>query len=344
MTKVHLIADESIGGVQREYIEVERKAEVGDYVRLLFTESVIKVREGDESEVDSQINDGMIKTLDPTDIVHINGPDGSSRYQLAERKAEVGEKVVVVKPKVTLGAYRKGDVMQATEIPQEVGGGAVYVNRKFYDGSQVFLNLSEYRVLIPVKNYTCGNCNTQLGEAACSNSKGGSYCSVKCADEAEPTLDELMAKMPTESEREYSPDIYDLLANLTTRVRDLEMKSAAKEEFACYVDKRLTKLERITGELVRAKNSLESQLRDTQNNVQTFAEQTESNTKDIAFLDERTFVKSFDFSSIKTYELSDLHGKQLRIYSGIDSGITTTIGVDVNSGHVYVLETGGAGA
>ncbi|MEY8188630.1 hypothetical protein AB4X15_03005 [Peribacillus simplex] len=68
---------------------------------------------------------------------------------------------------------------------------------------------------------------------------------------------------------EPTPDIHDLLANLAQRV---------------------TSLERITGTLVRAKFSLESQIRDTQNNVQTFAEQTEANTKDIKFLDDRTYV------------------------------------------------------
>lgn len=69
---------------------------------------------------------------------------------------------------------------------------------------------------------------------------------------------------------EPTPDYTSIIANLAQRV---------------------TSLERITGELVRAKSSLESQLRDTQNNVQTFAEQTEANTKDIKFLDDRTFKK-----------------------------------------------------
>jgi hypothetical protein len=41
--------------------------------------------------------------------------------------------------------------------------------------------------------------------------------------------------------------------------------------------------------LARRVTSLESQLRDTQRNLETFAEQTERNTVDIAMLDNRTY-------------------------------------------------------
>jgi hypothetical protein len=44
----------------------------------------------------------------------------------------------------------------------------------------------------------------------------------------------------------------------------------------------------ILANLARRVASLEQQLRDTQRNLETFAEQTESNTKDIRTLDERT--------------------------------------------------------
>lgn len=231
----HLIADEKLGGVQREYIEVARKAKVGDYVVITqhsfnadYIGNVYKVV--DITEKGTIDGAGVIAvtthdsfyadeycTLEPTDIVVIDG----IRYRLVERKAEVGEKVLVVKADVNMGAYKNGEVLEAAESQQEVGGGAVYVNSNFLDGSRVFLNLSEYHVLVPVK----------------------------------PTLGELLAKMPTESEREYSPDIYDLLSNLATRV---------------------TSLERITGELVRAKSSVESQLRDTQRNIERIAQDHEN--------------------------------------------------------------------
>jgi hypothetical protein len=60
---------------------------------------------------------------------------------------------------------------------------------------------------------------------------------------------------------EETPDINDLLANLARRVASLERQNA----------------------------SLESQLRDTQRNLETFAEQTERNTVEIAMLDNRTY-------------------------------------------------------
>jgi hypothetical protein len=47
----------------------------------------------------------------------------------------------------------------------------------------------------------------------------------------------------------------------------------------------------IIANLARRVTSLESQLRATQRNLETFAEQTESNTQDIAMLDERTYPK-----------------------------------------------------
>ena len=228
MAKVYLIEDDTIGGVDREYVEVDRKANVGDYVRLLFTGSVIKVREGDESEVDSQINDGMIKTLEPTDIVVID----DIRYRLAERRAEVGEKVIVTVKHTQF--FKIGDVFEV--VHNDFAIPAV--------GDEKYNNILEglYSVLIPVDS-----------------------------EPAEPT-----------------PDIHDLIANLAQRV---------------------TSLERITGELVRAKSSLESQLLDAQRNTERLAQElerekefrasiyvkvsdlkdlTESNTKDIAFLDERT--------------------------------------------------------
>ena len=213
--KVHLIADEGIGGVQREYIEVDRKAEVGDYA-ISDKNNVFKVN----FSYDDGVSNGALfyyncyyRTLEPTDIVNIAG----IQYKIAERKAEVGEGVLVVNPEDLNGdGYSIGDIFVVEES---------YEDSPWVDSEGgVTLFHREYRVLIPVDSKP-----------------------------AEPT-----------------PDIHDLLANLAQRV---------------------TSLERITGELVRAKSSLESQLRDTQNNVQTFAEQTEANTKDIKFLDDRTFEK-----------------------------------------------------
>jgi hypothetical protein len=119
-------------------------------------------------------------------------------------------------------------------------------------------------------------------------------------------------------ESEATPDINDLLANLANRV-----------------------------------HSLEQQIRDTQRNLETFAEQTESNTRDIAFLDERTQPEEiklessepsvFDLAKIKPFKMSELNGKTLSVYSDSDSAegvtVTTTVAIDVTDGKMYVLES-----
>ncbi|AXN39831.1 hypothetical protein [Peribacillus butanolivorans] len=248
--KVHLIADESIGGIKREFIEVGRKAKVGDYVRLVHIETEFIADEGTIAQINSDIEDGDVRTLEPTSIVHID----DQRYQLAERKAKVGELVLVIKP----GIFKVGDIFEVAtnEFPFPAVGTDDGINA--LEG--------EYRVLIPVDSAP-----------------------------AEPT-----------------PDI-DILANLVARVHELESKLSSKEEFDCGVDKRLNKLERITGELVRSKSSVEnklgsveSQLNDAIRNTERLAQElerekefrasiyekvsdlkdeVESNTKDIAFLD-----------------------------------------------------------
>ena len=235
-TMTHLIADEKLGGVQREFIEVDRKAVVGDYVYVSkmdgapvseIAEVIDDDYDGDNShdtiQLADEINheylllyksiDDIFEVLEPTDIVVIEG----ERYRLEERLAEVGEKVLIDAAESTYGKYSNGDVVEA--ISRDCSG---IMNPDFGTDSsegnpEGFIADEEYRVLVLVDS-----------------------------EPAEP-----------------SPDIHGLIANLVRRT---------------------TELERTVGELVRAKSSLESRLADVQSNVQTFAEQTESNTQDIAQL------------------------------------------------------------
>ena len=90
MTKTHLIKDESLGRVLREYVEVDRKAEVGDYVTrdgiIREVEKRNDVCDGvefepyldDDGEDTIGWTDGYYKTLEPTDIIRIKG----KRYRL----------------------------------------------------------------------------------------------------------------------------------------------------------------------------------------------------------------------------------------------------------------------
>jgi hypothetical protein len=108
------------------------------------------------------------------------------------------------------------------------------------------------------KIYVCDYCGTELGEEACGNSKGGAYCSVKCADAGE--TNEVSA---TEGD---DKSIIDLLANLARRVTELENGVAKQHATNRGVSDCLTMIS---------------------DNLRTFAEQTESNTHDIAFLEDK---------------------------------------------------------
>src|SRR5690606_9745444 len=104
MTNVHVLKDESLGGVKREYVEVERKADVGDfilnnkgnefesyYVVTGFTShytSSYKVAETADGTIAVSIARSI--TLEPTDIVIIGG----KRYKIEERLAEPGELIL----------------------------------------------------------------------------------------------------------------------------------------------------------------------------------------------------------------------------------------------------------
>jgi hypothetical protein len=117
MSKVHVLPDERLGGVLREYVEVDRKAEIGEKIIVtnahmngsyydngdIFT--VIERYDYSTSErpncvgvcveeIDDVygIRDYEYKTLEPTDIVHID----NKRYRLIDRKAKEGERVIII--------------------------------------------------------------------------------------------------------------------------------------------------------------------------------------------------------------------------------------------------------
>jgi hypothetical protein len=114
-TNVHILPDENLGGVLREYVEVDRKAEIGE--KIIVTNAYMNGSYYDKGDIftvierydfssserpdcigvyvkeiddDYGIRDYEYKTLEPTDIVHID----DARYRLVDRKAKVGEKVM----------------------------------------------------------------------------------------------------------------------------------------------------------------------------------------------------------------------------------------------------------
>lgn len=213
MANTHLIADESIGGIQREYIEVERKADVGDYVFVRkmdgdVANKIAKVQDNDYDDdgscetlqLETFVNgedlliygvpeDDDFSTLEPTDIVVVDG----NRYRMVDRKAEVGEKVIVVKGS---GWYdnKIGSIYPVIsgreygfDSKYDLDEGEVYVeNGENESGFCSFVYRENYRVLEPI------------------------------ADETHIEVDG----------RHASPEVIDLLANLAHRVTSLEAQLA----------------------------------------------------------------------------------------------------------------------
>ncbi|MGL3988407.1 hypothetical protein ACSHMG_19080 [Bacillus [licheniformis] CMCC 63516] len=106
--KIHVLADESLGGIKREYVEVDRKAE-GDEEIIAIEESLPYFCEGDYGKVISVwcddvwanfesnyhnkpwfISHERYNVLEPTNIVHIDG----ERYEMVDRPPEIGGKVL----------------------------------------------------------------------------------------------------------------------------------------------------------------------------------------------------------------------------------------------------------
>jgi len=50
------------------------------------------------------------------------------------------------------------------------------------------------------------------------------------------------------------------------------------------------------------------------------------------------------FDNIPTFKFSELNGKTLKIFSATDSGVTTTVGRDIETGKIYVLKYEGGDA
>ena len=108
-----LLPDEALGGVSREYREVKRKASVGERAKVVggyghnFATGDIVVATDDPTFVENGVRfkreggkvrtlvpeHGDYLTLEPTEILVIN----NERFRIVDRKAAVGERVIVTK-------------------------------------------------------------------------------------------------------------------------------------------------------------------------------------------------------------------------------------------------------
>jgi hypothetical protein len=221
-TNVHVLPDENLGGVLREFVEVDRKPKDGELIINYGNNRIHKTKAfaGSVTFYDVETNEqytgwadinGKLhyRTLEPTDIVHID----DQRYRLVDRKAKVGEKVIAL---VDDGEhYKLGDVLTVYRLDDQ---GGVFVNTGRPSHPHRYIYDYEYDVLEPV--------------------------------EPAETDDDVL----TVDETEVSKSVLDLLANLARRVTQLERKfenleSRQKRLMGRIVDTE-EKLEKILDDIV----------------------------------------------------------------------------------------------
>lgn len=155
--KIHVLADASLGGIKREYVEVDRKAKVGD--KIVIVDAILsfgKYHNGDIFDVATKrsasvrtacgkcIYDEEYNVLEPTNIVHIDG----ERYEMVDRKPEIGEKVIVTES----DDFPKGFVDSVKEVDDFHDNGSFFLVNGVLGENFLDAEYEEYRVLVPVES------------------------------------------------------------------------------------------------------------------------------------------------------------------------------------------------
>ncbi|MBU8739735.1 hypothetical protein [Bacillus licheniformis] len=151
--KIHVLADESLGGIKREYVEVDRKAKEGE--KIVIVDVILSFgtyHNGDVFGVATKrsasvrtacgkcIYDEEYRVLEPTNVVHIDG----ERYEMVDREAEVGEKVIYMNK-----GKSDGKVTEVTDV----GAGMVDVIEYEDSDGEITCGFAhgKYRVLVPAE-------------------------------------------------------------------------------------------------------------------------------------------------------------------------------------------------
>jgi len=307
MSKIHVLPDENLGGVLREYVEVDRKAKVGDKKLLSDGTILTAVEPYDRGKGKTPgmwfqdtcgnmypyYNDDNNRLIEPTDIVHIDGV----RYRLVDRKAKVGEKVLIYKSdEIPVGTV---SVCKNTCDTYYDDDGSIYIENRINDHVDGYVDgmVDKYYVLEPVEP-----------------------AELVTAEEGDYVL--------TVDETEASKSVLDLLANLARRVTELEQKltetNKSQESSETHI---FDVIHRI------------------QNEIDGMDDKIEMILDDIVTLDERTqpLVNPFFITAIPTFKYSDLVGKTLKIYGAHDGDYVTVFGYDESTGKSYVLFSGKEG-
>ncbi|UZD76221.1 hypothetical protein [Bacillus siamensis] len=171
--KIHVLADETLGGIKREYVEVDRKAEVGERIIIIEADCQSEYRNGDMAFVSRFVKDDSrfgyyaesilangrsiasydreYHVLEPTDIFHIDG----ERYEMMEREGEVGEKIIIVRPDGVIGDdYDTGRVGTVKSRHSAGDVSVETIGLVFGDEYRVLVPLDEHKNTIENKNNT----------------------------------------------------------------------------------------------------------------------------------------------------------------------------------------------
>lgn len=159
---ITVLKDESLGGIEREYREVKRKATVGERIKIIAEEMLGENRKGEIYTVTKAANySDLIDTsgkwddgstlnpaheeyvvLEPSEIIRID----NERLRMVDRKAAVGERVIALE--------------DCSDNPRNYGPGAVFeveahdyfgVDITDLNGEDNAIPHSDYRVLEPVE-------------------------------------------------------------------------------------------------------------------------------------------------------------------------------------------------
>ena len=162
MKNVSVNLDESIGGIEREYREVKRKARVGEQIKIVgerigYNIGSVFTVEDDDYPWGKVFRDGTgvaidggnplfhknYVVLEPTDIVRID----NERLRMVDRKAAVGERVIVT-DQVNDDRFSIGEIYEVVYVY----GGSAWVEHPL--GMHVESGgalLPNYRLLEPVE-------------------------------------------------------------------------------------------------------------------------------------------------------------------------------------------------